>query len=167
MEGLRGAASSIERLRNFHFRLTNGSFPDGTNEGIASRTEAFPKAFQSALDDDLNTAQATALLFELVREANSAIDAGEFRKGNVAPVLACIGQWDGIFDVLDPAADTPEASPAGLSGLSDDAIRAKIADREQARKQRDFALADQIRQELSAAGILLEDTKEGVRWRRK
>ena len=161
MDGLRGAAASIERLRNFQFRLTNTAFPDGCNEAIANRAAAFPEAFRAAMDDDLNTAQAMGLLFELVREANTAIDAGEFRKGNVQETLACIEQWNNLFDVLAPS---PQQQPATLN---DAAIEQKIQEREQARKQRNFALSDQIRNELTEAGILLEDTKDGVRWRRK
>ena len=168
MDGLRGAAASIERLRNFQFRLTNTAFPDGCNEAIANRAAAFPEAFRAAMDDDLNTAQAMGLLFELVREANTAIDAGEFRRENVNETLACIELWNGVFDVLPPASGAATGMPdGGPHGLSDAAIEQKIQEREQARKQRNFALSDQIRNELTEAGIVLEDTKDGVRWRRK
>jgi cysteinyl-tRNA synthetase len=168
LDGLRGAATSIERLRNFHFRLTNTAFPDGVNEAIGSRAAAFPAAFRAAMDDDLNTAQAMGLLFELVREANTAIDAGEFRKGNVVGVLTCLDQWNGLFDVL------PGTNQAGIAagdghriGLTDAQIDQMLKDREQARREKKFALSDQIRKELTEAGVLLEDTKEGTRWRRK
>ncbi|MBI3933359.1 MAG: cysteine--tRNA ligase, partial [Acidobacteria bacterium] len=168
LDGLRGAEASIERLRNFHFRLTNTSFPDGINETIAKRTAAFPDAFRAVLDDDLNTAQAMGLLFELVREANTAIDASEFRQGNVKATLACVEQWNGIFDVLPPTCGAGVRAPdGGPHGLSDAAINQKIKEREAARKQKHFALSDQIRKELAEAGIILEDTKDGVRWRRK
>jgi cysteinyl-tRNA synthetase len=108
------------------------------------------------------------LLFELVREANTAIDAGEFRKENVEPVGACLRKWDDIFDVLGPTrSDAREVAREAQPGMNDATIQAKVEDREQARRQRNFALADRIRLELTQAGILLEDTKDGVRWRRK
>ena len=169
MEGLRGAAASIDRLRNFHFRLTTTPFPEGVNEAIAKSTASFPGEFRAAMDDDLNTAQAMGILFELVREANTAIDAGEFRRGNVPETLACMEQWNDIFDVLPRAAQSaaPGSIGAGDVALNDAAVDQRIKEREQARKQKNFALSDQIRKDLTEAGILLEDTKEGVRWRRK
>jgi cysteinyl-tRNA synthetase len=167
MDGLRGAAASIERLKNFQFRLTNTPFPEGIHEAIAKRAAEFPEAFRAAMDDDLNTAQALAQLFELVREANTTIDAGAFRKGNVHAVLECIHQWNQIFDVLPKTGPGSAGDDGASGGWSDAQIDTKIQAREQARKQRNFALADQIRKELTEAGILLEDTKDGVRWRRK
>ena len=168
LDGLRQAASSIERLENFRFRVSHTPFPEGANPEIAAKAAAFPEAFRKALDDDLNTAQGLGALFELVREANTAIDAGEFRQGDVAGVLESLQTWNEVFDVLSPAKEkeaTEEA--AGGTGLSAEEIERKVQERQKARRERKFALADQIRDELTAAGILLEDTKEGVRWRRK
>jgi cysteinyl-tRNA synthetase len=189
MDGLRGAAASIERLRNFHFRLTSTHFPEGTNEAIAQRTEAFTKAFRDALDDDLNTAEALGALFELVRDVNTAMEAGEFRHGNIKGVLAGLEQWNEIFDIFPPidralldslerpvAAIAVSVSPGvrmqvalGLSRIkiNADEIERKVKEREEARRQKNFARADAIRTELAEAGILLEDTKDGVRWRPK
>jgi cysteinyl-tRNA synthetase len=172
MDGLRQAAASIERLRNFQFRVANTSFPEGVNEAIAERSRKFPEAFRRAMDDDLNTAQALGAMFELVRDANTAIDAGEFRQGNVTAVLDCVERWNRLFDVLprtgEPgkiSSDAPKDAPK--SGLSDAEVEQKLQEREQARQQRNFARADEIRRELAEAGILMEDTKDGTRWRRK
>jgi cysteinyl-tRNA synthetase len=178
MEGLKQAASSIERLENFRFRISQTSFPEGVHSDIAAKTDAFPEAFDKALADDLNTAQGLAVLFELVRDVNIAIDSGELRSGNVAAVLRCLEYADGIFDVLSkPQAVQVGASLASMTGEaaarlgngvpSIEEIERKIEERREARQKRNFALADQIRVELDAAGILIEDTKEGVRWRRK
>jgi cysteinyl-tRNA synthetase len=124
------------------------------------------------MDDDLNTAQALGAMFELVRDANTAIDAGEFRQGNVTAVLDCVERWNRLFDVLprtgEPgkiSSDAPKDAPK--SGLSDAEVEQKLQEREQARQQRNFARADEIRRELAEAGILMEDTKDGTRWRRK
>jgi cysteinyl-tRNA synthetase len=168
MDGLRGAAASIERLRNFQFRASSTSFPEGTNEAIANRTSAFPAAFRAAMDDDLNTAAALGALFELVRDLNVAIESGEFRSGNVAPALSCLETANAIFDIL-PRADQRQVSHSvdAFVSLSDAEVEAKIQEREQARKGRNFARSDAIRKELVDAGVLIEDTKDGMRWRRK
>jgi len=90
---------------------------------------------------------------------NTAVDAGQFRAGNAAAALEFLDLFDSIFDVLKPTAKA--------GGLSDADIETRIADRTAAKKARNFALSDQIRDELLAGGIILEDTKSGVRWKRK
>ena len=117
------------------------------------------QAFREALDDDLNTAEALAAIFEFVREANIAMDQGGFLSGNRESALAVLETFDSFFDVLKPTAAT--------SGISDADIDKLMADRTAARKARDFARADAIRAELSGQGIILEDTKDGIRWKRK
>ncbi|MEO8593550.1 MAG: cysteine--tRNA ligase [Candidatus Solibacter sp.] len=159
MDGLKSAAIAIDRLRNFKLRLETDRYPEGLNEQLATRTAQAGQAFRDALGDDLNTAEALAAAFEYVRDANSAMDSGEFRSANVASALGFLALFDSVFDVL-----TPTAKP---DGMSDAAIEAKVAERTAAKKARNFALADQIRDELLAAGIVLEDTKSGVRWKRK
>ena len=186
-DGLRQAATSVDRLRNFRLRLSSSPFPDGTNAAMAKLAAETVERMRSALDDDLNTAQAQAAIFEMVRAANAAIDAGEMHKDDVVPLLGAIDKFDEIFAVLadDDApkvktivewakADgrekdiTAEAlALAGSGQLSDADIERKIAEMDAARKARNFKASDAIRAELIAAGILIENTKEGVRWRRK
>ncbi|MGH9785554.1 MAG: cysteine--tRNA ligase [Terriglobia bacterium] len=161
LDGLEQAARAIERLENFRFRIAETSFPGGSNPALAAQVAAFPEALSKALDDDLNTAQAMGALFELVREANTAIDAGTFFQGDVTGVLGCLGEWNGVFDVL------ASSDASAGAGLSSEAIERRIEERQEARRKRNFVLADQIRDELVAAGVLIEDTKEGIRWRRK
>ena len=159
MEGIKSAALAIDRLRNFKLRLETDRYAEGVHEPLAARTAQAGQAFRGAISDDLNTAEALAAAFEFVRDANSAMDSGEFRSGNVAAALDFLSLFDSVFDVLTPTAKT--------GGLSDAEIEAKIADRTAAKKARNFALSDQIRDELLAAGVILEDTKSGVRWKRK
>ena len=158
-DGLKAAATAIDRLRNFKLRLEKEKFPDGTNEKIVERTHTAARRFAEGLDDDLNTAEAMAALFEFVRDANTVMDSGEFRAANVHPALELLGRFDQIFDVLRPSPKKSDVADAEVESL--------IAERVQAKKSRDFARADQIRQQLLGAGVILEDTKEGVRWKRK
>ena len=159
MDGLKSAAIAIERLRNFKLRLETDRFGEGRNEQLAERTAEASQAFTASLDDDLNTAEALAAVFEFVRDANSAMDAGEFLAGNVPAALEFLGRFDSIFDVLRPGAKA--------GALSDADIEARVTERTAAKKARDFGLSDRIRDELLEQGIILEDTKSGVRWKRK
>ena len=158
-DGLKAAATAIERLRNFKLRLETDKFPEGTNQTLEERTEAAAHQFEEALDDDLNTAAALAALFEYVRDANTAMDSGDFRANNVPSALELLDQFDRIFDVLRPSRNE--------TGLTDSQVEQQIAERARAKKNREFARADQVRQQLLEAGIILEDTKEGTRWKRK
>jgi len=124
-----------------------------------ARSAQASQAFTDSLNDDLNTAEALAAVFEYVRDANSAMDSGEFRAGNAAAALQFLARFDSIFDVLNPTAASGE--------ISDAEIDRRIAERAAAKKARNFALADQIRDQLLQQGIVLEDTKSGVRWKRK
>jgi cysteinyl-tRNA synthetase len=159
MEGLRSATTAIERLRNFQFRLETAKLEAGSDTRLMEAAQQAETAFRAALDDDLNTAEALAAVFEFVREANIALDHGEFLEGNRAGALALLNGFDAFFDVLKPTAPT--------GGLSDAEVEKLIADRTAAKKARDFTRADQLRAQLLEQGIILEDTKDGIRWKRK
>jgi len=158
-DGLRSAMTAIERLRNFRLRLQTDRYPEGRNEAVAARTEAALRAFRDSLNDDLNTAEALGAVFEYIRDANSAMDSGDFRGGNVPDASALIETFDDIFDVLDPTVQT--------NAIADSEVESMIAERAAAKRTRNFARADQIREQLIEQGIILEDTKSGVRWKRK
>jgi cysteinyl-tRNA synthetase len=158
-DGLKSSAIAIDRLRNFKLRLETDQYPEGIDEPLIARTAQASQAFAGSLDDDLNTAEALAAVFEYVRDANSAMDSGEFRAGNAAAALQFLARFDSTFDVLNPTAASGE--------ISDAEIDRRIAERAAAKKARNFALADQVRDQLLEQGIILEDTKSGVRWKRK
>jgi cysteinyl-tRNA synthetase len=177
----------VERLRNFRLRLTAGTFAPGANAEIQSLASESAARMRAALEDDLNTAQAQAAIFEMVRQANTALDSGTVKQDDVPPLLAALTKFDEIFAVLEDD-DLPkmqrvldwamvegrekdvseELQSAVQSGqLSDAGIEAKIAEMKAARTARDFKQSDTIRAELTDAGILVEITKDGIRWRRK
>jgi len=191
-DGLKSAASSVEKLRNFRFRLTSTQFPAGTTPPMAQLADETITRMKSALDDDLNTAEAQAAIFDMLRKANTALDAAEagqseVRRDDVKLLLYALEKFDEIFGVLKDD-DQPkmkaildwaraegrekEISPelldiAGSAQLADEQVNRKLAEMEAARKARNFKTSDALRGELTAAGIIVENTKDGVRWRRK
>ncbi|HRJ21598.1 MAG TPA: class I tRNA ligase family protein, partial [Bryobacteraceae bacterium] len=158
-DGLKAAATSIDRLRNFQIRLDNTRFTSGVNEEFETRTANARQAFDAGLDDDLNTADALAAIFEFIRDANTAMDAGHFLQGNLDSARGLLAHFDSVFDVLRPSVQE--------GALSDSEIESLIAERTAAKKARDFARADAIRAQLLGQGVILEDTRDGVRWKRK
>ena len=158
-EGLKSAETAIERLRNFKARVDGEKFQAGTNEKFLERTAQATHQFNSALDYDLNTAEALAAVFEYIREANIAMDSGEFRFENVNAARDLLERFDSIFDVLRPSAKR--------GSIPDEEIEALISKRVEAKKKRNFAESDRIRDQLAEQGIILEDTKDGTRWKRK
>ena len=155
-DGLKAAQTAIERLRNFQRRLDGEKFPEGTNPDIAECAEDAYKRFEEGMDDDLNTALAQGAIFEFVREINTCMDAGEFRTGDVAGTRRVLDLFDSIFDVL-------RSEQAGQVPAEE--IDRLIEERLAARKARDFARADAIRDELKSWGVILEDTPQGTRWK--
>ena len=187
-DGLTQAANSVERLRTFKLRLETSQFAeDDNNVIIAELAEKTSAEMRAGLDDDLNTARALGAIFDMVRDVNAAADAGEVRKGDVARLLQVLRQFDEIFAVLndDDAVKmratvewatqegledkiSPEtAELAKAATLSDADVERLVGEHSQARKARDFARSDAIRSQLAEQGVLLENTKDGVRWRRK
>jgi cysteinyl-tRNA synthetase len=186
-DGLKQAAVSVERLRNFQSRLEVGQFPQGTTEQMAELARDTLKRFWAGMEDDLNTAQAQAAIFDMVRKANAAIDAGQLKKDDAAALLDVLQKFDRIFAVLkddetenmkkildwawsenrEKDVSNTLLKAVDAQELSDAVIEQKIAEMEQARRSRNFQSSDAIRAELMAAGIVVENTKEGVRWKRK
>ncbi len=186
-DGLKQAAVSVERLRNFRQRLMTGSFPEGSTPEMQTLAQETVDRMRAALDDDLNTAQAQSAIFEMVRRANSALDSGHMQRADVVPLLGALQKFDEIFAVLsdddgpkmkqvfdwaptenregDISAELQEAVQSAQ--LSETGIQKKINEMEEARKARNFKVSDALRAELTAAGVVIENTKDGVRWRRK
>jgi cysteinyl-tRNA synthetase len=183
-DGLTEATNAIDRLRTFHQRLTSATLAAGENPVMQELAKKGQANYMAALANDLNTAEARAPIFDLVRAANTAMDQGHLLAGDRDPILRVLGDFDAVFDVMrnDDAEPTRRAlawaEEAGRMAdvapelrerlaLSDDAVEALVDERTQAKKQRNFARADQIRNELTAKGVVIEDSKDGVRWKRK
>jgi cysteinyl-tRNA synthetase len=170
-DGLQQAASAVERLRNFSDRLAQGKFPEGQQPEMAKRIAQAAQEFDEGLSDDLTTARALAAAYDLVREANIAMDKGEFRQSDVAAAREFLATFDRVFAVLEDN-DAEKLRELGYGAdagaLSDEEVEKKVAERQDARKRKDFAASDRIRKELADRGILLEDSRDGsVRWKRK
>ena len=153
-EALRRLADFVERLDRV---TTPGSHPD-----IAAKVSAAETQFKEAMEQDLNTAAALGVMFDLVRALNAAIDSSEVGSGDVPAVKAAFERFDRVLGVLElrRAEDRQTALPA-------DEIERLVTARTDARKRRDFAEGDRIRQQLLDAGIVLEDSATGTRWKRK
>jgi cysteinyl-tRNA synthetase len=199
-DGLIESTNAVERLRTFNDRIRTGNWPDTAPNpgapGLASETwdatalsnliRKGDTDFTAALANDLNTAEARAAIFDVLRAVNSAADQSRLTRSDAEETLALLDKFDSIFAVLeDRDADLTRAALAwaeseghmeqvsadvlekfGSTSLTDTAIDALVAERTKAKQQRNFARADAIRNELLEKGILLEDSKEGVRWKR-
>jgi cysteinyl-tRNA synthetase len=190
-DSLTESTNAIDRLRTFHQRIVKGPWPESVAQAPGSIAENLAQQigearvkFTAALVNDLNTARARAAIFDMVSAVNSAADAGTLNKANAEQVLGVLNLFDDVFAVLkdnDAAitraalawAETEgrlgDAAPELVTNfaLSDAEIDALVAERTQAKKTRNFARADAIRNDLLAKGVLIEDSKDGVRWRRK
>jgi cysteinyl-tRNA synthetase len=183
-DGLVEATAAIERLRTFHRRLTTGTYAEGENPVLQKAAQKAQADYMAALNNDLNTAEARAPIFDLIRAANTAMDQGQLLAGDRDAILPVLASFDAVFDVIEDRDAEPtrraleyaeqsgrqaDVAPELLArqGLTDEAIDALVAERTTSKKLRNFARADQIRNELAEKGVVLEDSKDGVRWKRK
>src|SRR5437660_53742 len=155
-DALRGADKTVASLRDFRARLIETRAEPGNNEKLSAAANRAIAEFEAGMDDDLNTSVALAAVHDLSREVNTALARGDLREGDKQAVLAAIDQIDNVLNVFG------DSEPQML----DDEIQKLIDERQEARHRRDFQRADEIRDELIERGIILEDTKDGVRWKR-
>jgi cysteinyl-tRNA synthetase len=156
-EGLKAAESTIERLDIFRRSVTVSAASPGSDPETKKTIQDAVFRFEEAMDDDLNTAEALAAIHDLVRDINIVIARDNFRSEDRDAVVSALNIFDSVLGIF------PKTDDASL----DSEIEALINERQSARKNRDFARADLIRNQLLERGIILEDTKDGVRWRRK
>lgn len=152
--GLARITTAVERLNDLYEKADSAEVTD-EEKGVADEAERLTKAFEAAMDDDFNTADAITAVFELVKLANTKIDDNSSKE--IIEVVK--GTIDVLLDVL--GIETKEEKE-----ILDEEIEKLIAERTAARKERNFKRADEIRDELLGKGIVLEDTRDGVKWKR-
>jgi cysteinyl-tRNA synthetase len=159
MDGLKAAHASWSRIMDFHGRLQEllaGDDDGKSSEALAEELTKCVQSFKEHMDDDLDTPRAVAALFDFIREANKVMDESPISKEQAQSILDILQQFDSILGVM-----TVEEQ------ILDEDIEGLIQDRQDARKNKDFAAADAIRDKLAEQGIILEDTRDGVRWKRR
>jgi cysteinyl-tRNA synthetase len=157
-EGLQAAESTVDRLRNFRQLVNEGG--DGTNNNTSKVSDIVNSAlekFETAMDDDFNTAAALASLHDMVREVNIVLAADGLSLDARETVMDTIEKFNSVFGIFGEEE----------SEILDTEIEALIEERQEARRSRNFGRSDEIRDLLAKEGIILEDTKDGVRWKRR
>ena len=158
---MESARTSLERIltaaENLRFLSKNAGEENLTDEekGLLDKANEYVQGFERAMDDDFNTADAIASVFELVKFVNTTADGSRSKE-----------YLDTLYDILFKLTDVLGIIIDKKEEMLDADIEAMIEKRQAARKERNFALADQIRDELLAKGIILEDTREGVKWKK-
>ncbi|HVR96588.1 MAG TPA: cysteine--tRNA ligase [Thermoanaerobaculia bacterium] len=161
-ESLEGAAGALRRVDEMRFRLQHAEERGLPDPRLGEAAARLAGDFAAGLADDLNLAMALAAVFAFVKEVNVAIEEGRIGTGDRQRILEALADVDRVLGVLDPA-EWPDGKE------EDDAaeIERLIQERNDARKRRDFAASDRLRDELASRGVVLEDTPQGTRWKRK
>jgi cysteinyl-tRNA synthetase len=155
------AEESLRRIVDFLTRAEAVAV-EGAHEQVAARVAEARAAFVDAMQNDLNTAGALGAIFELVRSLNSAIDAGELGRADLPAIREVFALFDATLGIISLRKAEEEQPPIPVED-----IERSIEERNAARRRREFAAADRIRNDLAARGVLLEDSPSGTRWKRK
>ena len=160
-DGLREATAALDRIKEFVFRLKGVRLKPGSNAKVAAAIAQAREQFEAALDDDLNTSAALAALFVLIGHGNVALSEGAVQEDDRAEILKWLQVVDERLAIIPPMEDLVQDQNEVAE------IESLVERRNEARRNRDFAMADKIKKELIDRGVLIEDTREGTRWRRK
>ena len=157
LEGLRGTETTVARLQDFRLRLREAKCNSGSNPALPVLSKRALQRFEAALDDDLNVAEALAAIHDFAREVNIALADGTIKADDQSEMLNAIAKFDSVLNIFGEAKQE----------MLDDEIQALVDERQAARAAKNFARSDEIRNLLAEKGIVLEDTKGGMRWKRK
>lgn len=152
--GLEAAKNSLQRLRDFVLNLKHVKHGKDNPE-LVKLVDKVKKSFVESMDDDLNVSEALAAIFDFIKEINKLISEEIISNKNAEEIVGLMKEFDSVLGFMDFE-----------EGIIDKEIEQMIQKREDARKKKDFTTADKIREQLKAKGILLDDTKDGVRWKR-
>lgn len=155
LKELEATKTTVDKLIDFVDRLQEIRTRAGFNKALSKKVAETRRKFEAAMNDDLSVSRALAAIFELVKETNKAIAAGKANENNLKEVYRAVMSFDSVLGFL--------AHEKLLLTKKQEQL---IKKREQARKRGDFKTSDQIRAELKAQGIILEDLTKGVRWRK-
>lgn len=158
-ESLQAAHAAWSRIMDFRSRLkelVNANQNGDNHKALQNSVNELRTKFVSFMDDDLDTPRALAALFDFIRDANKMLDEGGVPSAQAQNMLDELNAMDAVLGVMKEEDE-----------MLDDDIERLIEERQQARKNKDFTRSDAIRDELAAQGIILEDTKDGVRWKRR
>ena len=156
-DALAGAEKTVASLRDFRARLSEAKTEPGKNEKLSEAAARALREFEAGMDDDLNTSIALAAVHNLSREVNTALARKQVKAEDQRELLDAIDRFDTVLNIFGEQ----------QREMLDSEVQSLIDERQEARRRRDFSRADQIRDELFSRGIILEDTKDGVRWKRK
>jgi len=156
-DALAGAEKTVAGLLDFRARLSEARTDSGMNEQLHEATLRASQEFEEGMDDDLNTSVALAVLHNLTRDVNTALARKQLREDNKRELLDLLRRFDTVLNIFGSYSQE----------MLDSEIKNLIDERQEARRRRDFGSADEIRDQLAARGIILEDTKDGVRWKQK
>ena len=156
-DALAGAEKTVASLRDFRARLSEAKTDHGSNDELHQAAQRALTEFEAGMDDDLNTSVALAAVHNLSREVNTALARKKVKADNQRELLEVIDRIDTVLNIFGQT----------QREMLDSEVQALIDERQEARRRRDFNRADEIRLELADRGIILEDTKDGVRWKRK
>jgi cysteinyl-tRNA synthetase len=154
-EALEQSSAARRRLKDFIYELDNRRLPEGRQGDWQGTADRAREKFQDGLADDLNISAGLTALFELVRAVNTGLAEGRVGREDASLLRSCVDAFDDVLGLLPPRGEAK----------IEDRIVKRIEEREQARRSKDFARADRIRDELLAEGVVLEDTRDGVRWK--
>ena len=175
-EALEQAEAALQRINEFAGEVKYGQFSEGQTQAVARIIKEAEKRFVAGLSDDLNISIAITALFSLIKKVNILISQRKIKKRDAEKLSAFIDSINTVLAVITP---TPKSIPLRIqvtqeihvngavvvqTGLIAEQLE-KVQLREKARAEKNFELADKIRKELEDQGILLEDTKDGVRWK--